>query len=315
MSDARAILMALGAVLVLSSAVPYMLSIAAGRTRPRIFSWVIWLLLGGIATTAAYSGGELPSAALTAAATVETGSIVALGWRRGIRDFERLDAYCFVGVLVGLTLWAAFDSPLLGLTAALTIDGLAAIPTVRHAWRMPHEEAALPYAMCAVASLCVLAAMPQYTLMGLLYPVYLLTVNAVIAAIIIKVALPGRMFRFARPTIPTVPASPLRTHRYESARPLGAPAAILTYGRHAAPIASGGDLISAAPPTYGRHAAPVATARKHDSPRGVRPMAGELLSTRSSSEPLGLQTPVHRGPGPSPEGSAVRMAAQRPSAR
>lgn len=207
MAEARAVLVALGAVLVLSSAVPYMLSIAGGRTRPRLFSWVIWTLLGIIATTAAYTGGELPSAALTAAATVETGSIVALGWKYGNRDFERLDAFCLAGVLGGLALWAAFHSPLLGLTAALAIDVLAAIPTVRHAWRKPHEEAAVAYVMCAVASLCVLAAMPEYTLMGLLYPVYLLTVNALIAAIIIGVA-----------------------------RPLGSPEAMLTYGRHAAPI-------------------------------------------------------------------------------
>lgn len=250
MADARATLMALGAVLVLGSAVPYMLSIAAGRTRPRIFSWVIWTLLGGIATMAAYSGGELHSAALTAAATVETGSIVALGWRYGNRDFERLDAYCLVCVLAGLALWAGFDSPLLGLTAALAIDALAAIPTVRHAWRMPHEEAAIPYAMCAVASLCVLAAMPEYTLTGLLYPVYLLTVNVLVAVIIVRVAPPLAFFRPASRTAPEMARS---TCRSRSAGP-GTPQSMVTYGRHAAPLASGIERTPAAL-TYGRHAA------------------------------------------------------------
>src|SRR3954468_4729706 len=86
--DVRAELMALGALLILASAVPYLLDITRGRTRPLIFSWIVWTLLGAIATVAAYTEGEYPSAALTAAASVETGSIVALGWTYGIREFR-----------------------------------------------------------------------------------------------------------------------------------------------------------------------------------------------------------------------------------
>src|SRR4051794_24711829 len=92
----RAGLMALGASLVLLSAVPYVLDVTRGKTRPRIFSWIVWTVLGAIATVAAFTEAEYSSAGLTAAATVETGSVVALGWKYGNRNFERLDAYCLV---------------------------------------------------------------------------------------------------------------------------------------------------------------------------------------------------------------------------
>jgi hypothetical protein len=217
-AGARAALLALGAFFVLVSAIPYVLNIVKGSTRPRMFSWIVWTLLGAIATVAAYTEGEHASAALTAAATVETASIVALGWKYGNRNFERLDLCCLGGVTIGLILWALLDSPLTGLVAALLIDILAAIPTVRHAWRRPREEAAAAYSLCAIAALCCLAAMPEYTLMGLLYPVYLLALNALVAAIILRVVRPFEWF------------TPVR-------RP--APDAVLTYGRHAAGVATG----------------------------------------------------------------------------
>ena len=183
----RAALLAVGALLVLLSAYPYLLDVVQRRTRPRLFSWISWTLLGAIATVAAYVEGEYASATLTAAATLETGAIAVVGWRCGNRVFERLDAVCLGGVVLGLLLWNHYDSPLVGLSAALAIDVLAAVPTVRHAWCKPREETTIAYLMCAAAAACSLAAMPRLTLMGALYPLYLLAVNAGIAALTLRV--------------------------------------------------------------------------------------------------------------------------------
>ena len=182
----RATLLALGALLVLLSAYPYLLDVVQGRTRPRLFSWVIWTLLGAVATVAAFVEREYASATLTAAATLETGAIAVVGWRCGNRAFERLDAVCLAGVVLGLLLWIRYDSPFVGLSAALAIDLLAAVPTVRHAWCRPREETTLAYVLCAIAAACSLAAMSRPTLMGSLYPLYLLIVNGAIAALTLR---------------------------------------------------------------------------------------------------------------------------------
>jgi hypothetical protein len=141
----RASSLALGALLVVLSAYPYLLDVVRRRTRPQLLSWVIWTLLGAIATVAAYVEGQYASATLTAAATLETGAVAAVGWRSGNRVLELLDGVCLAGVVLGLLLWARYDSPFVGLSAAVTIDILAAIPTVRHAWCKPREETRLAY--------------------------------------------------------------------------------------------------------------------------------------------------------------------------
>jgi hypothetical protein len=141
-------------------------------------------------------------------------------------------------------LWALLDSPLIGLIAALSIDIMAAIPTVRHAWREPHEEAASSYMLCAVAPLCFLAAMSKHTLMGLLYPIYLLAMNAAITAIILRAARPPVWFLLARRTPPSVAG---HTHDSTLGQTL-ASAQALTYGRHAAGTSAGAALTTAASP-------------------------------------------------------------------
>ncbi len=211
----RAALMALGALLVLLSAYPYLLDVVHRRTRPRLFSWVIWTLLGAMATVAAYVEGEYASATLTAAATLETGAIAVVGWRCGKRVFERVDAVCLAGVVLGLLLWNRYDSPFVGLSAALAIDLLAAVPTVRHAWSKPREETTLAYLLCTAAAACSLAAMPRLTLMGSLYPLYSLVINGAIAALTLRA--PRRSAHFAGGPRARVSAHSAGKHR---ARPL-----------------------------------------------------------------------------------------------
>lgn len=179
------ILVVIGALFLLISAVPYLKDVIAGKTRPRIVSWLTWSLLGAIATVAAFAEGHYPSAALTLAATIETSLIVIFGWRYGDRRFERFDIWCQVAAVAGLGLWYLFQSPLIGLTAALVIDIVAALPTLRHAWLKPNEETAKAYFLGASAAVCTLAALSSMAIMGMLYPLYLLLLNCLIGSILL----------------------------------------------------------------------------------------------------------------------------------
>ncbi len=95
----------ISSILTLGAAVPYIIEIIRGNTKPRIASWLIWTVLTGIAAIASYSDGQIPSAILMAVATIDTGLVVILGYRYGDKHFERLDMVCLSGAVVGLGLW------------------------------------------------------------------------------------------------------------------------------------------------------------------------------------------------------------------
>lgn len=167
-------LLTLSVVVNIIFVVPYLRDIVKGKTKPRIVSWFNWTLLAGIGTAAAIAEQEYSSAVLTGASTAITTLVVLLGLKYGDRSFDRTDVLCQLGAIAGLLLWVVFDDPLLALLTTIGIDFLASIPTYKHAWQKPHEETVSAYIGGFLSAFLVLLTIREFTLVGLLYPVFIL---------------------------------------------------------------------------------------------------------------------------------------------
>lgn len=175
----------LAPVLALLSVVPYIIDIVKKRTKPNIVSWATWMLLTGIATAAAFAADEPKTALLTLGSTICTAAVVVLGIKYGIAKFTKLDIFCQVGAIAGLSLWLIFNSPLIAIVASVTIDFIAAIPTLYHSWQKPAEETWQTFVMGAAAALLTVASLTSYSYESLLYPFYLVLANGLIALVVV----------------------------------------------------------------------------------------------------------------------------------
>lgn len=175
----------IGALVAISSAIPYIRDILRHKTRPNIVSWFTWTILTGIATAAAFSAHEPRTAILTLASTLCTGTVVVLGLRFGIAKFTFFDILCQVGAVVGLVLWLVFNSPTIGIVVPVIIDFIAVLPTLHHAWLKPNEETWQAFLIGTFAPMFTLASLTAYTTASLLYPLYLLIANASVTATIL----------------------------------------------------------------------------------------------------------------------------------
>src|SRR4051794_31968356 len=108
---ARLLLMALSSLLAAASSVPYLRTIRAGITQPRLVTWATWSVLTGMAAVACASTGDWPAAVFAGIGTVATTTIVVVGWRRGHRGVGKLDIACASLVIAGLALWQVSDQP------------------------------------------------------------------------------------------------------------------------------------------------------------------------------------------------------------
>ena len=131
------VLLLSAAAITLASVIPYIRDIIKGTTKPNIVSWITWTLLTGIATVAEFSAHEYTTAFYTASAAVTTGMIVVLGFKYGYARYTAFDIVCQVMALVGFALWWIFNNPTLAVVASVTIDFIAALPTIRRMER-PH---------------------------------------------------------------------------------------------------------------------------------------------------------------------------------
>jgi hypothetical protein len=180
----RTFLSILSGLIIVAGVVPYILDVLKRQTKPRIVSWFNWTLLTGIAAAASLADKQYASAALTLAATIATALVVIFGLRYGDRKFEAFDIYCELGALLGLILWIIFNSPLVAIAATVSIDFIAALPTLKHSWQKPYEETRLAYISGVAGGFLALAAVNKPHLSGLLYPVYIPLANLALVLLI-----------------------------------------------------------------------------------------------------------------------------------
>jgi len=173
----RTLLIVLSGAFTLGGAIPYIIQIVRGKTKPRIVSWLTWSLLTSIACVASFSDHQYATGILMVFATLETLSVVILGLKHGDKHVERFDIVCQIAAFAGIVLWLIFNSPAIAVIAAVSIDLIGALPTFKHAWHKPYEETAITFALSAAGGLCTLLIVHSWQITAIAYPIYLVLVN------------------------------------------------------------------------------------------------------------------------------------------
>jgi hypothetical protein len=179
------LLLILSAGLMLGAVVPYLVDVVRKKTKPRIVTWFIWTVLMAIAGIASLNAGATASAVLSFASALSTGLVVIFGYKNSDKAFGKLDVFSFSGALMGLGLWWAFNSPLIAIAMSVLVDLVGAVPTLWHAYKKPQEETPSAFVMYFFSALLALLAIQDFSITAALVPLYLMTIDGSIAAIIL----------------------------------------------------------------------------------------------------------------------------------
>jgi thiaminase len=111
--------------------------------------------------------------------------IVALGFKRGDRTFERLDYVCLVGGLLGLGVLVVTRNPTLAVFTSIVTDGIGTMPTFKHCWVKPQEETLSTYGLYALGAGLLLAVADFHVFAAYAYPLYIAVVDSVIVLLLV----------------------------------------------------------------------------------------------------------------------------------
>lgn len=157
----------------------YLLSVLRGQTKPHVFTWFIWGIVGsvGIAAQIVAGGGVGAWPGIYSTAFCLLFSLLAL--RHGEKNITRSDWLCFAAALTAIAVWVVTHNPLWSVIIVSLIDALAYFPTFRKSWHKPHEEALTNYICANIKVLLVMAALEQLNPTTILYPSVVFIMNAV----------------------------------------------------------------------------------------------------------------------------------------
>lgn len=164
-------LSAVAVVLTCIAFLPYIVSIFRGRTRPHVFSWVIWGLNTSMAFLATrHAGGGLGAGVIGFSAGV-TLFIAALAYiKRADVSTTPADRLFFIVALAAMPLWYWAGDPLWAVWLITVIELLGFGPTLRKTWAQPFSESMSFMVLLVVRNALIMAALDRHTTTTLLFP-------------------------------------------------------------------------------------------------------------------------------------------------
>jgi hypothetical protein len=157
--------------LTLIAFVPYIRSIHQGKTKPHVFSWVIWgstTFVVFLAQLADSGGAGAWPIGVSGIITLYVACLAYL--KTSDSSITTIDRVFFILSMSSLPLWYVTSDPLWAVVILTTVDTIGFAPTFRKARVRPFEERVTFFAIMAVRNLISIMALEHYSLTTVLFP-------------------------------------------------------------------------------------------------------------------------------------------------
>ncbi len=166
--------------------VPYIIDTVRGKTKPHIFTWIIWSIITLLAFLGQWTKGGGAGSWGTGITGLMAICITIFALKKGTKDITLSDKIFFIGALLAIIPWYLTKDPTLSIIIAAAIDVSAFIPTIRKTIINPKSETFATYSINIIRHILSLVALERYNLATVLYPVYLLSMNLIITIIMFR---------------------------------------------------------------------------------------------------------------------------------
>jgi len=173
-------------LIVVLSAIPYVIRIYQRKITPNLVSWSIWTFLGlAILLTYRSSGaGDNIWPAVFGFTNPLMVAILAI-WRGKRKKPDSIEITCIVFGLVSIVLWFFVQndpsSAQYALFIAIVADLWAAIPTVRFLWKSPMEDRPFAWGLFAIGYGIAIFAIKEHTFANYILPLYMSSTAALLS--------------------------------------------------------------------------------------------------------------------------------------
>jgi hypothetical protein len=163
----------------------YLKDVFANKTRPHMFSWLIWGLLASTAYFGQVSGKAGPGEWVTGLTALGCLLIFVVAIFKGEKDIHKIDKYLLAIASLSIVLLVVVNDDRVSTTLAIVALVIGSFLTTKKAYYKPDEETAKTFALNSIKFVPSIFALSTYSYLTVAYPVSALVTNAVIAIVIV----------------------------------------------------------------------------------------------------------------------------------
>ena len=150
---------------------PYIRSIMQDKTKPHVFSWVIWATVTFVVFLAQLSDNAGAGAWPIGLSGIITICVAVLAYlKKSDSTITRTDWLFLIAAMSSLPFWYLTSDPLWAVVILTSVDILGFGPTIRKSYAYPFEEQLTFFMLIAVRNILSIMALEHYSLTTILFP-------------------------------------------------------------------------------------------------------------------------------------------------
>lgn len=165
---------------------PYIIDIFQNKTKPHVFTWIIWAIATILVFFGQWQKGGGPGSWTTGVTGILTIFIALISFKKGSKDITNSDKVIFIGALLTIIPWLLTKDPTLSVIILTIIDVLAFIPTIRKTIKDPRSETFISYFLNVFRHGLSIFALTNYNLATYIFPAALVVMNLIVVLVILK---------------------------------------------------------------------------------------------------------------------------------
>lgn len=166
--------------------IPYLKDLISGKTKPHVYSWLLWGVVTSIAFALQVLGGGGVGSFVTLSAAIMCFVVIGLSFKYGTNTDITASDKIFLGMaFITLIIWLFAKQPLLSIILTTTIDLLGFVPTIRKSWNNPFTETMSFYFLNTFRFTLAVISLSTYSLLTVLYPASWLLANGLFGLMLV----------------------------------------------------------------------------------------------------------------------------------
>jgi hypothetical protein len=179
-------LVVMGICISRAGTIKYIKDIIAHKTKPHIYTRIIWFITQTIGILGIYKSGWWMGAWWPAIWLIGLSIVIALSFRHGTKDITAFDTALLVWWIIAIGLWFLIDNPIWSLIVVSCIDIVWYIPTIRKTRNDPYSETLIAWIGYCIANLCNIFALSTYNFNTLVYVGSIFASNLLMTTLILS---------------------------------------------------------------------------------------------------------------------------------
>ncbi len=176
--DIKIIFSAIAIIIGFSATFPYIKDIFSFKTKPHVYTWLIWSLTTGTAALAAYYGGGGVGSINLILMFFVTFGIFLISIKYGTKNITISDTIILITALLAILIWWQLQQPLISVLMVSAIDVIGYFPSFRKSWYEPWSETIISWLGFALANIFAILALSEYNFLTVTYLFSIMSANA-----------------------------------------------------------------------------------------------------------------------------------------